>query len=206
MKHGVMIGVALLVGLLCGFVVRYSFVSHDTGLWPTPLPEEIACTMDAFECPDGSFVGRSGPDCEFVCPVSESVAPEVTAAIEALADRIVVENPLPNALVSSPLVVTGKARGNWFFEGSFPVVLTNWDGLIIAEGFATAEGEWMTESFVPFTATLSFENPFHTTDQPFMSRSTLILKRDNPSGLPENDAALELPLRFVPVEATQQPQ
>lgn len=31
-------------------------------------PDLIACTMDAFMCPDGSYVGRSGPKCEFVCP------------------------------------------------------------------------------------------------------------------------------------------
>jgi len=31
--------------------------------------EEVFCTMDAKECPDGSFVGRQGPDCEFSpCP------------------------------------------------------------------------------------------------------------------------------------------
>ena len=29
-----------------------------------------ACTMDAKMCPDGSFVGRTGPNCEFVCPKS----------------------------------------------------------------------------------------------------------------------------------------
>lgn len=30
---------------------------------------QIACTMEAKECPDGSFVGRSGPKCEFApCP------------------------------------------------------------------------------------------------------------------------------------------
>lgn len=28
----------------------------------------VACTMDAMMCPDGSYVGRSGPKCEFVCP------------------------------------------------------------------------------------------------------------------------------------------
>lgn len=27
-----------------------------------------ACTQDAMQCPDGSFVGRTGPNCEFVCP------------------------------------------------------------------------------------------------------------------------------------------
>ena len=30
--------------------------------------ELIACTMDAMMCPDGSYVGRTGPNCEFVCP------------------------------------------------------------------------------------------------------------------------------------------
>ena len=29
----------------------------------------VACTMEAKECPDGSYVGRSGPNCEFTaCP------------------------------------------------------------------------------------------------------------------------------------------
>ncbi len=32
-------------------------------------PEQIACTMDAKMCPDGSYVGRGGPNCEFLaCP------------------------------------------------------------------------------------------------------------------------------------------
>lgn len=31
--------------------------------------EPVFCTMDAFECPDGSWVGRTGPNCEFVCPI-----------------------------------------------------------------------------------------------------------------------------------------
>ncbi|MCR4281374.1 MAG: hypothetical protein NUV88_03530 [Candidatus Kaiserbacteria bacterium] len=28
----------------------------------------VACTMDARLCPDGSYVGRTGPNCEFLCP------------------------------------------------------------------------------------------------------------------------------------------
>ena len=34
----------------------------------TGLIESVACPMDAKQCPDGSYVGRSGPNCEFVCP------------------------------------------------------------------------------------------------------------------------------------------
>ena len=34
---------------------------------------QVACTMEAKLCPDGSYVGRSGPLCEFAaCPKSET--------------------------------------------------------------------------------------------------------------------------------------
>lgn len=99
-------------------------------------------------------------------------------------------------VVGSPLQLAGKARGYWFFEGSFPVTLTNWDGLIIAEGVATAEGEWMTEEFVPFKSTLTFTSPYKVGDPDFMKRGSLILKKDNPSGLPEKDDAYEITVFF----------
>jgi hypothetical protein len=37
---------------------------------PKPIDNNpVVCTMDAKLCPDGSSVGRIGPDCEFVpCP------------------------------------------------------------------------------------------------------------------------------------------
>lgn len=36
---------------------------------PLPPVAPVVCTMDAKECPDGSFVGRTGPRCEFAaCP------------------------------------------------------------------------------------------------------------------------------------------
>lgn len=32
-------------------------------------PEQVFCTLEAKQCPDGSYVGRSGPKCEFAaCP------------------------------------------------------------------------------------------------------------------------------------------
>jgi|GEM_PF-1467839 hypothetical protein len=33
---------------------------------------EIMCTQDAMQCPDGSWVGRSGPKCEFACPAGDA--------------------------------------------------------------------------------------------------------------------------------------
>ena len=38
---------------------------------PTPSSVAVACTMEAKVCPDGSSVGRTGPNCEFAeCPVT----------------------------------------------------------------------------------------------------------------------------------------
>jgi len=37
--------------------------------------EGIVCTADALQCPDGSWVGRSGPNCQFVCPLGTSTQP-----------------------------------------------------------------------------------------------------------------------------------
>ena len=44
---------------------------------PSPMlsGNERACTMEAKQCPDGSWVGRSGPRCEFApCPGTRSVS------------------------------------------------------------------------------------------------------------------------------------
>jgi len=98
-------------------------------------------------------------------------------------------NVKPGDEISSPLVLTGEASG-WYFEGSFPVFLVNWDGLIIAQGIATAKGDWMTPSFVPFEATLTFTKP------DYKDNGALILKKDNPSGLPQYDDALEFSIIF----------
>lgn len=106
---------------------------------------------------------------------------------------IQLENPLPNQVITSPLVVRGTARGFWFFESTFPVSLVDWDGRIISEGIANAKSDWMTEEFVPFEAILNF-----TVDKDvYSNRGALILKKDNPSGLPKNDDALEIPIIFA---------
>ncbi|MEK7635345.1 MAG: Gmad2 immunoglobulin-like domain-containing protein [Patescibacteria group bacterium] len=105
-------------------------------------------------------------------------------------DLIRLDTPRPNQVVKSPLTISGQARGVWFFEASFPVFLVDWDGRIIAQGIATAEEDWMTENFVPFTAILEF-----TPDENvYSNRGALILRKDNPSGLPEHDDALEIPV------------
>jgi len=103
---------------------------------------------------------------------------------------IVVQSPEPGAVISSPLKVRGRARGTWFFEGDFPLVLEDRKGRVIARGYVTAQGEWMTKKFVPFEGTLAFEKPAAG------GRGTLVFKKDNPTDHPELDDVLELPVNF----------
>lgn len=92
---------------------------------------------------------------------------------------IVVDTPTDGQTISSPLAITGRAKGNWFFEGTFPVALTNLDGSIVATGVVHAQGDWMTADFVPFAGSLTFVAP-----QPSNGSSSgfLVFKNDNPSG------------------------
>ena len=49
-------------------------MSLGAGCAKTSPPQQVACTMEAKQCPDGSYVGRSGPLCEFAaCPVVAAV-------------------------------------------------------------------------------------------------------------------------------------
>jgi hypothetical protein len=119
----------------------------------------------------------------------EKAEPENT-----LDNLIHIDYPATGTLIKSPLTVRGKARGSWYFEATFPIALVDWDGRIIAQSYATAEDEWMTDNFVPFQGTIEFENPSFETD--FSKRGTLIFQKNNPSGLSEYDKALELSVYF----------
>jgi hypothetical protein len=78
----------------------------------------------------------------------------------------------------------------WYFEASFPVKLLDSQNQQIAIAPAQAQSDWMTTSFVPFVATLTF--PPQTPG----SQGTLVLQKDNPSGEPQNDASVQIPVQF----------
>lgn len=103
--------------------------------------------------------------------------------------EVVVTTPEFGATVSSPLKVTGRAKGFWFFEANIPVTLKDQNGKILAQQGFQAKGEWMTEDYVEFEGELTF-------DDPETEYGVLIINKDNPSGLPELDASFAVPVRF----------
>lgn len=115
-------------------------------------------------------------------PVSESLFPQKS-------DLIRVTSIKNNQKITSPITITGEARGTWYFEASFPVRIEDANGKVLAQGPAQAQGEWMTENYVPFSITLNFVKPES-------GNGFIVFEKDNPSGLPENANELRVPIQY----------
>ncbi|MBX4209330.1 hypothetical protein KW799_01355, partial [Candidatus Parcubacteria bacterium] len=104
-------------------------------------------------------------------------------------DMIRVSVPKSGDAIVSPVVVSGEARGTWFFEASFPIEVVAPDGTVLGRGIAQAQGDWMTPDFVSFTASIAFDPKSNVS-------GVIRLMKDNPSGLPQNDAHIDVPVSF----------
>ena len=102
---------------------------------------------------------------------------------------IQVSNLKSGQFIRSPLTITGQARGTWYFEASFPVQVLDKDGNILAAVPAQTQSDWMTENFVLFKANFKITTPY-------TGPATLLLKKDNPSGIPEKDASISFPINI----------
>lgn len=123
-------------------------------------------------------------------PDSRTYAEELPGNItysNASLDLINVDTPFSGAVVGKDFSVIGKARGMWFFEASFPVQVIDKDGYLLATGIAQAQSDWMTENFVPFKADIKVP-------ESYIGPATLVLKKDNPSGLLSNEASVSFPI------------
>ncbi len=136
---------------------------------------------DCWLCQNGQWVKHGNP----------SAPKPVTLCGTAVENAdILVSTPQPYDVVKSPLTIKGKARGGWFFEAVFPACLLNEAGQNLGCVQMRATGNWMSSDLVPFEGQLEFD--------PGASESgKIVLNKDNPSGLPENAASLEVPIRFA---------
>ncbi|MDP2598557.1 MAG: Gmad2 immunoglobulin-like domain-containing protein [Candidatus Liptonbacteria bacterium] len=113
--------------------------------------------------------------------------------------KVMVFMPHPNDKISSPVTVQGTVTGGgWYFEASFPVTILDGDGTVLGRAPAQAQSDWMTTGTVPFAATITFGKPKYAT-------GTILLEKDNPSGLPQNAGEFRVPVSFgsVPVAVSQ---
>lgn len=98
-------------------------------------------------------------------------------------------SPNPSEPLTRAVEIHGETPGTMFFEGDFPVRLEDDAGNVLATGIAVAQDEWMTEDFVTFKSEISFTKPETET-------GVLVFVKDNPSGLPENDKEIRVPVTF----------
>ena len=102
---------------------------------------------------------------------------------------LTVDTPRESATATSPLEVNGSVPGSWSFEADFPIEILDADRRTVAEGYATVQGEWMTDEDVDFAGTIEF-------DPPSTASGFLVLRKANPSGEPERDDEVEIRIRF----------
>lgn len=121
-----------------------------------------------------------------IAPASSTPAPAVEY-MNASKDDIVVVSPKSGSTFGQVVAVSGTARGTWYFEASFPITIEDDSGNIIGQGIGSAQGDWMTEDFVPFKAIIGLSRPY-------AGPATVILKKDNPSGDSIRDASVSVPI------------
>jgi len=104
--------------------------------------------------------------------------------------------PKPSEVVSSPLEIAGEVCCGWYFEAQFPVHIEDQNGNVLGQTAATATSDWMTSDYVPFQATLEF-------NQGNATAGYLVLSKSNPSDLREYDFSVKIPVRFESAPTTQ---
>lgn len=104
-------------------------------------------------------------------------------------DLIFLKTPIINETIENPVLIEGSARGFWFFEAEFPIKIFDESGNLLGLALARSKGDWMTENFVEFEAILEFK-------EPLTAKGTIVLEKNNPSGLAEYDDNLILPVKF----------
>lgn len=229
------IGIILILAIIVGGIFYWQNQKS------VQQPEQRACTMEAKLCNDGSYVSRTGPNCEFTpCPEKKSTQmanpastycvenggkSEIRTAtdgsqtgyckfddgseceewaffrkecnpggIDSISDKIIVNSPIANAIIHSPITISGQARGTWFFEGSFPVEIYDSNNKLLGSSVVnfnpkSATDTWMTENFVDFEGEIKFS-------QSTTASGYLLFKKDNPSGNPELDESMKLMIKF----------
>ena len=120
---------------------------------------------------------------EEITPVQEEIGGE---------DLIVLDSPSPSQVQARKVSISGRARGTWFFEGSFPATITDENGNELAKSHVQAQSDWMTEDLVPFSGEISIP------DGMAVPPSVLLrLEADDPSGGEgEIPPSLTLPLQI----------
>lgn len=187
-------GIIIVAILVLGGLIAFWIIRSDDDGDETTVDNFASCVAAGYPVMESFPRQCAVPDGQTFTEVIDTTEEQTDTAPPVLQSdkgvEIILTNPVANTTITSPLEIRGEVPGSWSFEGSFSIVLTDWDGVIIARTTATLDGDWMTDERVPFTAELTFEKPA------VGDSGSLVLQRDNASGLSENDDALEITVQF----------
>ncbi|HPP43917.1 MAG TPA: Gmad2 immunoglobulin-like domain-containing protein [Caldisericia bacterium] len=113
----------------------------------------------------------------------------ITKKINDAKDLIVIESPEPYEKVQNPIHIKGKARGNFFFEATFPIRIEDENGNILTTGYVETKEDWMTDNFVSFETYLNFSKND-------VKNGFIVFEKANPSDLEENRFEVKIPIYF----------
>lgn len=110
----------------------------------------------------------------------------------SLADdgQIFADQPEAGMTVTSKVLVSGHARGDLFFEAVLPVDVVDEGDNIVGEGAVRAEGDWMTQEFVPFQGEIAFTLP----DGVSSAAGAVVFLLQDMSGLSEDVILFSVPV------------
>jgi hypothetical protein len=158
LSWSLLIGSVVIVSLITGLVGYYlgaqsarqmSVVSSTprptASPTASPISEEagVVCTLDAQICPDGSSVGRTGPNCEFAeCPTSEKRGTYL---------RFILPNTYPTEPTESRQVELAVSKTSHFSTTSMKINGTTFTIEVKGAGggpcpLEDPEGSWCTKN------------------------------------------------------------
>lgn len=154
---------------------------------------------NAWVCEDGKWLKHGNPTapmpdggCEGISGDPVGMKPHYSSDIQqkyATEEKIKVISLKSGDAIESPVEIEGEARGIWYFEGSFPIIIEDEKGNLLGQGNAYAQGEWMTEDFVPFRGVATYNLGDN-------EKGFVVLRKNNPSDLEEYDESIKIPVGF----------
>lgn len=115
------------------------------------------------------------------------VPPPNTDVADAARKNVIIIQPVANSILPKTFVVKGSAPNSWYFEASFPIQIRDAGNNVIGHGTAHALTDWTQTGIVPFEATT-------TVTTSYSGPATVVVLKDNPSGLPERDDSFSMPI------------
>lgn len=103
-------------------------------------------------------------------------------------DEPIIQLPKENARISSPVTISGKIPRNWTFEANFMIEIQDEKGEVLQSTPVGATFANETDEMGTFSTSMSIT--------PNTTQGFIVIKADNPSGLPENEKTYKMSVKF----------